>query len=55
MSLTEKRDKIQFIEFKESITTHVLANFKQPSDIIKLINMGPIPVIPLPKFTKVMN
>ena len=55
MSLNDRRDKVQFIEFKESITPHVLGNFKQPSYIVKLINMGSIPMIPLPTFTKVMK
>ena len=55
MSLTDRRDKVQFIEFKELITPHVLENFKQPSYIVKLINMGSIPMIPLPTFTKVMK
>ena len=55
LSPTERRDKVQFIEFKESIVTHVLANSKHPADILKLINTGSIPVVPLPTFTKVMK
>ena len=55
LSPTERRDKVQFIEFKESIITHVLENFKHPGDIMKLINTGSIPVIPLPTFTQVKN
>ena len=38
--LTEIRNKVQFIDFKESIIAHVLANFKHPADIVKLINTG---------------
>ena len=48
-------DKVQFIEFKKSIITHVLANFKHLADIRKLIKPGSIPVIPLPAFTKVVK
>ena len=55
LSSTERRDKVQFIEIKESIITHVLENFKNPADIVKLINTGSIHVIPLPTFTKVMK
>ena len=55
LSPTERREKFQFIKFKELIITHVLANFKHPSHIMKLVNTGPIPVIPLPTFTMVMK
>ena len=52
---TERRDKVQYIYFKELIITHVLAYFKHPADIMKLANTGSIHVIPLPTFTNVMN
>ena len=52
LSPTEISNKVQFIEFKESIVTHVLEIFKHPEDIVKFINTGSIPVIPLPTFTK---
>ena len=55
LSTTKRMDKVQFIEVKKSIITHVLANFKYPSHIMKLVNTGPIPVIPLPTFTMVMK
>ena len=55
LSPTERGDTFQFIEFKESIITHVLEYFKHPADIVKLINTGSVPVIPLPIFTKVMK
>ena len=55
LSPNERRDKVQFIEFKEWIITHVLENFKHPEDIVKFINMWSINVIPLPMFTKVMK
>ena len=55
LSPTERRDKVQFIDFKESIITNVLENFKQPADIVKFINPGSITVIPLPKFTNFMK
>ena len=52
---TERRDKVQFIGFKESIITHALEIFKNPADIVKLINTGSIPVILLPTFTNFMK
>ena len=52
LSPTEKRDTAQFIDFKESIITHVKANFKHPADIVKLVNTGSIPMVPLARFTK---
>ena len=55
LSQTERRDKVQFIKFKELIITHVLAIFKHPADIVKLINTSSIPVIPLPIFKKFMR
>ena len=55
LSPTEKRDTAQFIDFKESIITHVLTNSNHLSDIVKLINTGSILVISLPTFTKVMK
>ena len=55
LSPTEIREKVHLFEFKELIITHGLEIFKHPADIVKLINIGSIPVIPLPTFTKVMN
>ena len=55
LSPTEKRDTAQFIDFKESIITHVLKNSNHLADIVKLINTGSILVISLPTFTKVMK
>ena len=55
LSPTKRRGKVQYIKFKESIITHVLANFNYPSDILTLINTGSIPIIPLPTFTTVMT
>ena len=55
LSPTEKRDTAQFIDFKESIITHVLKNSNHLSDIVKLINTGSILVISLPTFTKIMK
>ena len=55
LSPTERRDKVQFIEFKESIITHVLETFNSPEYIVKLINTGSIAMISLPTFTNVMK
>ena len=55
LSPTEIRDKFQFIEFKESIIGHVLENFNHPADIVKFINTGLIPMIPLLTFTNIMK
>ena len=55
LSPTERRDKVQLIDFKELIITHVLANFNHPTDIVKFINTGSIPVIPLPTLIKIIN
>ena len=52
---TERREKFQYIEFKELIITHALANFKPPSNFLTLFNTGEIPVMLLPTFAKVMN
>ena len=55
LSPTQRRDKVQYIKFKESVIPHVLENYKHPADIVKLINTGSITVIPLPTFTKVVK
>ena len=39
LSQTEIMENFQFINFKESIITHVKANFNHPADIVELINM----------------
>ena len=54
MSPTEIKDKVHYIQFKESIITHVLTNLKHLADMVTLINIGSMPIIPLPTFTKVM-
>ena len=55
LSPTDRSYKVQFIEFKELNITNILEHFKHPVEIVKLINTGSIPVIPLPAFTKVVK